>query len=114
MKVASPLLIEKFLLSSHKCKFHNKFEEGRSNFKEKCLRLFAVQTIFGCHGNDVMHMGTKFNLQLTSLRSEEVIFGEKAICCCSHNYVVFMDTCSCHGNDVICMHTKIHLHTCYR
>ena len=50
----------------------------RSNFKEKCPSLFVVQTIFGCHGNDLICMHTKFNLPLASLRS-------KAICHYSNN-----------------------------
>ena len=37
----------------------SKFEELRSNFEQNCLRLVFVG---GCHGNDCIHMRTKFHL----------------------------------------------------
>ena len=36
------------------CTIVGKFEKGRSNFKENCLRLSVVG---GCHGNQLSVMG---------------------------------------------------------
>ena len=36
------------------CTIVDKFEKGRSDFKENCLRLFVVG---GCHGNQLSVMG---------------------------------------------------------
>ena len=84
-----------------------KFEKWRSSYREKCLRAFFVD---GCHGNNEIHMRTKFHFHVHLVGKFEKWrsdFKEN----CLRLFVV--GGCECHGGDVVSVCTEFHFNICY-
>ena len=65
--------------------------------------------VIKCHGDNVVHMYTKFHLHAAIIRGVKMLcFNEHCICCCC-----CLQTCRCHGDGVINVCTEFHFHACY-
>ena len=91
------------------CAAIRKFEEWRKKSAWGYLLLRSSWKRWNTHAHQV---SPPCVLQLTSLRSEEVVL--KKMCLrLFKQYAVVMETCNRYGNDIIGIHTEFHLYACY-